>query len=127
MIIKIDGGSRNNPGKSACAMVIDDNYSTAIGKYLGIKTNNEAEYYGLLLALVYINKNNINNCTILSDSMLIVNQFNSKWMFHKKELSVLCHKCWDLSNKKIIKLSYIPREQNYLADKKVNEVLDNNK
>ena len=48
IIIYTDGGSRNNPGDAALGVVINDKkYS----KYIGIKTNNEAEYEAIIFAL----------------------------------------------------------------------------
>jgi ribonuclease HI len=56
-----DGGSRGNPGKAACAFVIfqDGKLLHEEFSYIGITTNNQAEYGGLLLALKYLVSNNI--------------------------------------------------------------------
>ena len=53
-ILYTDGGSRGNPGKSACSFVLKDSSSKIIiakGKFLGISTNNVAEYQGLIMGL----------------------------------------------------------------------------
>ena len=59
--INTDGGSRGNPGRAACAFVA---YAEGIlrekrGKYLGVATNNVAEYEGVLLALGSIKEKNL--------------------------------------------------------------------
>ena len=54
MVIHIDGTSRGNPGEAAAGVWITDREGrerAAIGRYLGRKTNNEAEYHALLLGL----------------------------------------------------------------------------
>ena len=56
----VDGGSRHNPGKAAVAYLITDKENRVLktGKrYIGIRTNNEAEYTGLVKALEWLNKN----------------------------------------------------------------------
>jgi spermidine/putrescine-binding protein len=62
MVVNIytDGGSRGNPGISGYGLVIYDSQDKVIyqeSKFLGIKTNNEAEYSGLIAALQWIKKN----------------------------------------------------------------------
>ena len=74
-----DGGSRGNPGPSGYGLVIyDDNQKILFkeSKYLGVKTNNEAEYAGLIGALTWINnnKNSISQINFFADSQLLVRQ-----------------------------------------------------
>ena len=74
-----DGGSRGNPGPSGFGVAIYDHQKTLIAqisKFIGIKTNNEAEYTALVDALVWINNHqselDINSVDIFSDSQLLV-------------------------------------------------------
>ena len=61
--IHIDGASRNNPGKAGAGVVMkkDGEVVSREGFYLGIKTNNQAEYYALLLSLFFV-------CTSIGNS-----------------------------------------------------------
>jgi ribonuclease HI len=77
-----DGGSRGNPGPAAAAYIVKkDNVVVGKGaKFLGVATNNIAEYSALILALTWLteNKSKINNLQInfFLDSLLVVNQIN---------------------------------------------------
>ena len=61
MIIKVDGASKGNPGRAACAIVCYKNNQAVDrkGVYLGKQTNNYAEWQGLILALNYVIENKI--------------------------------------------------------------------
>ena len=81
-----DGACRvSNPGITACAWVLYDSalptHELSEAKYLGpeLRTNNFAEYQGLILLLEYLYLHNIRNVIIYSDSELVVNQTNLKW------------------------------------------------
>jgi ribonuclease HI len=86
----------------------------------GNKTNNEAEYNGLLETLKVIKENDIKVCTIKSDSNLMVNQVNANWQCRDAKLLPLLKKAWGRmdwlkENGFNVRLEYIPREFN-LAD-----------
>ena len=83
LTVYTDGASRGNPGKSGAGIFIidEDNKKTiSLKQYLGILTNNEAEYKALIIALEYLveltNTNERFNINFLSDSQLLVNQIN---------------------------------------------------
>ena len=60
LIVHTDGGSRGNPGPAAAAFIITDSTGKLIkqsGSYLGVTTNNQAEYQAVLLALNWISQN----------------------------------------------------------------------
>jgi len=128
MKIYTDAGSRGNPGKSAAAFLIvkENKIIYHESKYLGIKTNNEAEYNAIILALTYLNENNINNAEIISDSELVINQINRKYKITKPHLKELHEKITELSEKKKIKFSNTKRENRFIekADFLVNNELD---
>lgn len=135
-----DGGSRNNPGHSACGYVIKDESNNIIfegGQYLGIKTNNQAEYRGLYDLLVKIKEFDCLNFKIYLDSQLVVNQVNTilisdyekKFKCNIPELRQLRDSCVEIINsynKLGIKISInlIKRELNSDADRIVNRILD---
>lgn len=132
MVLNIftDGGSRNNPGKAACAYVAYDENKRKVlsqSKYLNIATNNVAEYEGVLLALEYLVKNKeITKVNFYLDSILICQQLNGRFKIKDKELQKLAIKAFQLINSLSYKpvFNIIPREQNYEADRLVNLELD---
>ncbi|MBI4033530.1 reverse transcriptase-like protein, partial [Candidatus Saccharibacteria bacterium] len=84
-----DGGSRGNPGESACAYAISKMDGTVVEKagfYIGIATNNQAEYYGFKRGLERCQDLGINKINLFSDSELVVNQMNGKYKVKNQEL-----------------------------------------
>lgn len=119
-----DGGSRSNPGPAACAYVVFDgagNLQKKCGKYLGIATNNEAEYQGIIEALTAVEDINI---SFFLDSLLVVQQLNGLWKVKEPRLRALLLKVRELEAGRGITYSHIPREKNWQADLLVNETLD---
>lgn len=116
----IDGSSINNPGDAGIGFVITEAGNKIIEeyyRYIGIKTNNEAEYEALVALLEYIIKNRIKLKKIYSDSTLMVNQISGKFKVKSENIKPLYVKAHDLIKKlEGIKLEYIERKYN-LADK----------
>ena len=128
MIINTDGGSRGNPGPGACGAVLTDRNGNVIaqkGKFLGVCTNNEAEYHGLILGLETAIEMGADSAEVLMDSELVVKQLKGEYRVKNAKLSQLYQQVKGLEEK-IGQVSYraIPREQNKLADAMVNKVLD---
>lgn len=130
IIIHTDGGSRGNPGPAACAFVVEKKgHNLASGtKYLDITTNNIAEYNGVLTAMVWLIDNKVaDNVIFLLDSELVVKQLNGLYKIKSTELqqlAILIKSKINLLKGKVY-FKNIPREQNKLADKLVNQELDN--
>ncbi|PIQ74611.1 MAG: hypothetical protein COV85_01125 [Candidatus Portnoybacteria bacterium CG11_big_fil_rev_8_21_14_0_20_44_10] len=134
LIIYTDGGSRENPGPSGVGVVICGEKGGALKKYaecLGQKTNNEAEYEAVILALKKVKalygKGKIKAAAIevRSDSELIVKQLNHEYKLEQEHLQKLFIQVWNLMlDFGEVKFRHIPREQNREADKLVNECLD---
>ncbi|MDO8638905.1 MAG: ribonuclease HI family protein [Candidatus Daviesbacteria bacterium] len=132
LIINTDGGSRGNPGKGACAFVIFDENGKKVmeeGKYLGVCTNNEAEYEAVILALRKVVedwKENIpEEIEFRADSKLVVEQLSGRFKVKNIRIQTLFGKVRELEkNLHEINYSYIPREENYQADRLVNQILD---
>ncbi len=123
-----DGGSRGNPGPSASGFVILDLEDTVLvdkGVYLGITTNNQAEYTALKLALEECLKMGVREVQVYMDSLLVVNQMKGIFKVKNRDL-------WPIHDaiKKLavrfdeISYSHVPREFNKLADAAVNRALD---
>ena len=134
LIIYTDGGSRGNPGPSACGVVIKNDKNEVIlktSKYLGETTNNQAEYEALVLALQKakgifksqkIKKGNL-ECYL--DSELVVRHLNHEYKIKDEGLQPLFIKVWNLTlDFNSVKFIHIPREKNKLADEMVNRELD---
>lgn len=127
-IIYADGGSRGNPGPSASGYVIMDAAQRVLargGEYLGITTNNQAEYQGVRLALERAIELELKSVDIRLDSMLVVNQMNGIYTIKNRELWPIHEKIRELiSHFEHVSFRHVPRELNQLADGEVNRALD---
>ncbi|HUD05718.1 MAG TPA: ribonuclease HI family protein [Candidatus Saccharimonadales bacterium] len=123
-----DGGSRGNPGPSASGFVILDLQDKLIverGVYLGVTTNNQAEYQALKLALEEALKLNISSVKVYMDSLLVVNQMLGKFKIKNRDLWPIYQSIKAMeSSFKDISFTHVPRELNKLADRMVNVALD---
>jgi ribonuclease HI len=130
-----DGGSRGNPGQSALGVYIETEVHkelVSIGKTLGIKTNNVAEYSAIREALTWILENKkkapkLSNIYFYMDSNLAVQQLNGVYKIKNSDLRIIIFEIKKLESQIKIPIFYnhIPREQNKKADSLVNKALDN--
>lgn len=134
IIIYTDGGSRGNPGPSAIGVSYTNEKGEIIKSYsefLGVKTNNEAEYMGIIMALKKFKSlfgkelAKKTEIEIRSDSELIVKQLNGEYKLINDKIIPLFVQVWNLRTEflKVI-FKQIPREKNKEADRLVNEALD---
>lgn len=123
-----DGGSRGNPGPSACGFVImdmDDRVVVKKGEYIGITTNNQAEYQALRLGLEEALRMRAREVHVYMDSMLVVNQMLGSFQIKNRDLWPVHAQVMELTKQfKHVSFIQIPRKLNKLADKAVNEALD---
>jgi len=129
-----DGGARGNPGPAASSFVIEKNgvsiFEQAI--YLGVATNNIAEYKAVLAAFKWLEKyletNNVKNINFLLDSQLVVNQLNGKYKIKSEKLKQIIYSIKNAESKikSNISYSFIRRNKNFRADFLVNKKLDEN-
>ena len=122
-----DGASRGNPGESGVGVLIIDNdgKKTELKKYLGKKTNNQAEYSALILALENLSHLKGSEIIIQTDSQLMANQMNGSWRVKDEGLKSLFSKAKKLSQEyKSLTIAYIPRTQNKEADRLANEAIN---
>ena len=129
LIIYTDGGSRGNPGPSASGYVImdaDENILEEGGQYLGITTNNQAEYQAVKTALEQAVKYDAASVKFRIDSLLVVNQMIGRYKIKNRDLWPINSAIKILIETKFKKVTFthVRREFNKLADQKVNEVLD---
>lgn len=123
-----DGGSRGNPGPSAGAFVIcktDDNVVEKSGFYIGITTNNQAEYQALLQGLKRSQAVGIRKLNVFIDSELIVKQLNGLYKIKNEGLKPLYRQIKDLATSfEEVSFTHVPRALNKDADAEVNRILD---
>ena len=131
--IYTDGGSRGNPGPAASGYVIEGPgiRRTEQGHYLGVETNNVAEYSAAILALnklktlIGMERAGSAHVRIMSDSELLVRQVNGEYKVKDVELKKLFV---DLYNARQdfakVTFTHVRREHNKDADCMVNEALD---
>lgn len=132
LVINTDGGSRGNPGKAASACVIKDSRGELLykgGVYVGLATNNEAEYQAVKFALKVLADKFPQHLPagiqIKADSQLVVNQLCGKFKIKNPRLKVLIEEIKKLEGEVgEVDYTYIPRSENYEADRLVNEILD---
>ncbi len=128
-MIKIftDGGSRGNPGNAACAFVVFDEEKVVHfdSIFLHQATNNFAEYTGLISGLKYLVKANITEASAFLDSELVVKQLNGEYRVKDENIQKLFSQIVELKKSfKSLTFTHVRREENKLADKLVNIVLD---
>lgn len=123
-----DGGSRGNPGPSACGYVLydmEDNELVRNGIYLGVTTNNQAEYLSLKNGLEHALKYGAQTVHVHMDSLLVVNQMIGKFKVKNRDLWPIYQSVKDLLPKfKKVTFVHVPRALNKEADAAVNDALD---
>ena len=130
--IYTDGGSRGNPGPAAVGFVIDGlGQDKKYGEYIGITTNNEAEYKAAILALKKVkqligsDKSSEIIVEFIVDSELLAKQLNGEYKIKDANLQSLFMELWNLKlDFSKVTFTHVLRNKNKEADKLVNEVLD---
>ncbi len=124
----IDGGSRGNPGPAGAGVSINDDQGKEVfgaGFFLGRKTNNQAEYAGLLHALQVLHAAEANSIRVLTDSELLAHQINGIYRVKSPDLQPLYEEARRLLRDfERWEVKYVPREQNRFADKLANQAMD---
>lgn len=130
LIIFCDGGSRGNPGPSATGFVIYDDQKNELdrgGTYLGITTNNQAEYNAVKQAAEAALTFQPQKIVFYLDSLLVVNQMKGVFKIRNKDLWPVHQAIHNLLHGIHVEYRHVPREENSVADGIVNEVLDQHK
>ncbi len=128
LIAYTDGGSRGNPGPSASGYVIMDEDKQILsegGEYLGITTNNQAEYQAVKRALEVCIELGASDVDFYIDSQLVVKQMSGEYKIKNRDLWPIHESIKELATQlNSVTYTHVYREDNKLADAKVNEVLD---
>lgn len=123
-----DGGSRGNPGPSASGYVLLDMEGNTLvdkGVYLGVTTNNQAEYQALKFALEEAQRMRVRSVDVYMDSLLVINQMKGIFKVKNRDLWPIHDAVRRLaSGFEHISYTQVPRELNKLADRAVNRALD---
>ena len=128
IIIYSDGGARGNPGPAGIGAVLYDehkNLLAEISSYLGVATNNQAEYKALIAALKKAKDLGAKEIDCFLDSELVVKQLKREYKVKNAELAPLFLEIHNLSlSFQKINYSHIRRELNKEADRLANEAMD---
>lgn len=128
LIAHIDGGARGNPGPAGYGVVVTEASGRKVAelsKYLGIATNNNAEYSGLIAALEYALHEGHKSLRVLSDSELLVRQMQGRYKVRSPELREL-YDCVQALVRKLdwFEIDHVRREKNREADRLANLAMD---
>lgn len=123
-----DGGSRGNPGPSASGFVLLDMEGNTLvdkGIYLGVTTNNQAEYQALKFALEEVQRMRVRSVDVYMDSLLVINQMKGIFKVKNRDLWPIHDAVKRLAGEfDHVSFTQVPRELNKLADRAVNRALD---
>jgi ribonuclease HI len=123
-----DGGARGNPGPAGYGALLQDEAGLVLAElseFLGIRTNNYAEYSGLLGCLQWALDHGQRQLRVVSDSELMVKQIQGKYKVNSPDLRPL----WEEARRRIAQLerfeiSHALRHKNKAADQLANEAMD---
>lgn len=127
--VYIDGGSRGNPGPAGGGFAVLEGGKPTIkgSEFFGEKTNNQAEYLALRLALreVYSKFGAQTELNVFMDSQLVVRQMNGEYKVKSENVRPLFQEVRRIADQfKSFTIRHVPREENYLADALANQAMD---
>jgi ribonuclease H / adenosylcobalamin/alpha-ribazole phosphatase len=127
-IVEADGGSRGNPGPAGYGAVVRDGQSGEVlretAEFIGIATNNVAEYRGLLAGLRAARELDPDASVLVRmDSKLVVEQMSGRWKIKHPDMKPLALEAQQISPSGV-RYEWIPRAKNRHADRLANEAMD---
>ena len=128
--IHCDGGSRGNPGPAAAGSVLLDDTGQVIdslSEYMGIATNNLAEYQAVLLGIELMRKHQLSSADFYLDSQLVVRQLEGQYKVKHPDMQRQFAAVQSALQGLSVKFHHVLREHNKDADAVVNECLDAHK
>ncbi|MBO4258680.1 bifunctional RNase H/acid phosphatase [Streptomyces griseorubiginosus] len=128
-IVEADGGSRGNPGPAGYGSVVLDAATgeplVEAAEYIGIATNNVAEYRGLLAGLrAAYELDPAATVHVRMDSKLVIEQMSGRWKIKHPDMKPLAAEASRIFPPHQVTYEWIPREQNKHADRLANEAMD---
>jgi ribonuclease HI len=131
MVLHADGGSRGNPGPAGAGAALLDAGGGQVAswhRYLGLATNNLAEYQALILGLEGALDLGVGELLVRLDSELLVRQLQGRYQVKSPHLKPLYEQARALVRRfASVKFQHIPREQNAIADRLANLAMDRRK
>ena len=130
LITFTDGASRGNPGPASIGVLVMDQNGKALvedKKFIGITTNNEAEYRALILALEHAVKLKANEVDCFMDSELVVRQLSGQYKVKSEKMAGFHARVRELAGKfETITFSHVRREHpnQKVVDALANQALD---
>jgi ribonuclease HI len=128
LILRTDGASRGNPGPAAAGIVIQMEDGTDLvreGRYLGLMTNNQAEYRALILGLTIAATLHPAAVEVRMDSELVVKQMRGEYAVKSPDLLPLHQQAWALAGQlPQVAFVHVRRAANAVADALANRALD---
>ncbi|MFC9791286.1 bifunctional RNase H/acid phosphatase [Streptomyces sp. NPDC127584] len=129
VIVEADGGSRGNPGPAGYGAVVLDPATgetlAETAEYIGVATNNVAEYKGLVAGLKAA-RALFPDATVhvRMDSKLVVEQMSGRWKIKHPDMKPLAAEAGRVFPAGRVRYEWIPRERNKHADRLANEAMD---
>lgn len=128
-IVEADGGSRGNPGPAGYGSVVIDAATgetlMEAAEYIGVATNNVAEYKGLVAGLKAAHElDPAASIHVRMDSKLVVEQMSGRWKIKHPDMKPLAAEAARVFPPAQVTYEWIPREQNKHADRLANEAMD---
>ena len=128
LIAHCDGGSRGNPGPAGYGDVLEDGTGRVVARlseFLGVQTNNFAEYSGLLAVLRWAQEHGHRRLRVVSDSELMVKQMKGQYKVSSRALRPLWEEARKLSRQlDRFEIAHTLRGGNKEADRLANEAMD---
>ncbi|MDN3297846.1 reverse transcriptase-like protein, partial [Streptomyces ficellus] len=129
LIVEADGGSRGNPGPAGYGAVVLDPVSgeplAEAAEYIGVATNNVAEYKGLVAGLKAARELAPDaRIRVRMDSKLVVEQMSGRWKIKHPDMKPLAAEAARVFPASQVTYEWIPRERNKHADRLANEAMD---
>lgn len=129
LIVEADGGSRGNPGVAGGGAVVIDPVTgavlTEIGVYVGIASNNVAEYNGMIAGVqAAFDRDPEASLRVRMDSKLVVEQMSGRWKIKHPAMQELARRAHDLIAGRDVSFEWVPRLSNARADAAANEAMD---
>ncbi|MFJ2156431.1 bifunctional RNase H/acid phosphatase [Streptomyces sp. NPDC087856] len=128
-IVEADGGSRGNPGPAGYGSVVIDATTgetlAEAAEYIGVATNNVAEYRGLIAGLRTAHAlDPAASIHVRMDSKLVVEQMSGRWKIKHPDMKPLAAEASTIFPPDRVTYEWIPREKNKHADRLANEAMD---
>ena len=128
VVVHVDGGARGNPGPAGIGVVVTGEHGEELARandFIGVATNNEAEYHALLLGLARASQLGAREVEVVNDSQLVARQITGEYRVKKADLKPLhAQALAALRGFERWHVRSVPREQNEVADELVNDAID---